>query len=81
MQSSPCGTLDLIISYNRTNNTALLARAIEFTEEDILPGRQAKLSVDDRDRLRWSDQAGFQMSVAVAVLPVMEPHTLGDQLL
>ena len=32
-------------------NTTLISGPVKFTEEDILPGRKPRLTVDDRNRL------------------------------
>ena len=66
---------------NGNHNRSAIPGTVEFTEENILPGRKPQLPADDRDGFRGSYQSRLQMGVAVAVLGVVAPYTPGDQLL
>src|ERR1700720_3567041 len=43
-----------------------LARAVEFTEEDSLPGAESEFAVFDKDDLARSGEDGFHVRVRVA---------------
>ena len=67
-------------AHNRHHRAALPARPIKLTIEDVLPAREAEPAVDDRDGLARSDQAGLEMAVCVAVLPVVFPYPARGEL-
>ena len=68
--------LELNLPFDQLDNELAAPRAIEFAEEDPLPGAQRELAVLDRDRFGRADehrlQVGCGVPFGVAVVRVVE---------
>ena len=73
-------TLGPSILQYRADHLASGAGAVKFAEKNILPGGQAQVATDNGYGFRRSNQARLQMCIPVAILLVVQPDPMGNDL-
>ena len=64
---------------HRHYHMPVVSGAIELTEKDILPGGKGKLTLNQRDGLGCTYNAGLQVCIAVIVLGIVLPLSCRNQ--